>query len=185
MIPTINIGYYEVRTTAQCDKVTVFTHSMPEKGMKHNDVYVDDAELVVIDASGVVIPQSASRRRNRRAPAAIGGRQFCAGADRFTAARWRTGACGESGRYDLRSVTAIQSADGSDFAVERLDQRFIDSHRTGTGDCWCGGRLRRRLYPQRPDRSRASAAPTATSIPATAVAMKEPSGKTQSVCARL
>ncbi len=50
-------GYYEVRATAQCDKVTVFTHSMPEKGMKHNDVYVDDAELVVIDASGVVISQ--------------------------------------------------------------------------------------------------------------------------------
>ncbi|HSD85725.1 MAG TPA: hypothetical protein VLG46_17815, partial [Anaerolineae bacterium] len=44
-------GYYEVRATAQCDKVTVFTHSMPEKAMKHNDVYVDDAELVIIDAS--------------------------------------------------------------------------------------------------------------------------------------
>ncbi len=48
-------GYYEVRATAQCDKVTVFTHSMPEKAMKHNDVYVDDAELVVIDASGAPV----------------------------------------------------------------------------------------------------------------------------------
>jgi hypothetical protein len=36
-------GYYEVRATAQCDKVTVFTHSMPAKAMKHNDIYVDDA----------------------------------------------------------------------------------------------------------------------------------------------
>ena len=50
--------YYEVRATAQCDKVTVFTHSMPEKALKHNDVYVDDAELVVIDASGVAAPAS-------------------------------------------------------------------------------------------------------------------------------
>lgn len=41
-------GYYEVRATAQSDRVTVFTHSMPEKGLKHNDVYVDDAELVAI-----------------------------------------------------------------------------------------------------------------------------------------
>ena len=48
-------GYYEVRATAQCDKVTVFTHSMPEKALKHNDVYVDDAELVAIDASGAPV----------------------------------------------------------------------------------------------------------------------------------
>ena len=41
-------GYYEVRATAQSDHVTVFTHSMPEKGLKHNDVYVDTAELVAI-----------------------------------------------------------------------------------------------------------------------------------------
>ncbi len=62
-------GYYEVRATAQCDKVTVFTHSMPEKAMKHNDVYVDDAELVVIDASGVVIsPRRFSRSRRPRLP---------------------------------------------------------------------------------------------------------------------
>jgi LysM repeat protein len=49
-------GYYEVRATAQCDKVTVFTHSMPNKAMKHNDVYVDDAELVVIDGAGMAAP---------------------------------------------------------------------------------------------------------------------------------
>jgi LysM repeat protein len=53
-------GYYEVRATAQCDKVTIFTHSMPEKAMKHNDVYVDDAELVIIDASGVAQPAPAA-----------------------------------------------------------------------------------------------------------------------------
>ena len=42
-------GYYEVRAVAQSDKVTVYTHSMPEQIRKHNDVYVDDAELVAID----------------------------------------------------------------------------------------------------------------------------------------
>ncbi|HEY4721040.1 MAG TPA: hypothetical protein VII92_04285, partial [Anaerolineae bacterium] len=41
-------GYYEVRAVAQSDKVTVYTHSMPEQIRKHNDVYVDDAELVAI-----------------------------------------------------------------------------------------------------------------------------------------
>ena len=44
-------SYYEVRVVAQSDKVTVFTHTMPDKGLKHNDVYVDDAELVVIDGN--------------------------------------------------------------------------------------------------------------------------------------
>jgi LysM repeat protein len=51
-------GYYEVRATAQSDHVTVFTHSMPEKGLKHNDVYVDDAELVAISVpAGAPLPQ--------------------------------------------------------------------------------------------------------------------------------
>lgn len=54
-----NFGYYEVRAVAQADKVTVYTHSMPEKGMKHNDVYVDDAELVVIDGATAFSPAPA------------------------------------------------------------------------------------------------------------------------------
>lgn len=53
-------GYYEVRAVAQSDKVTVFTHSMPEKGMKHNDVYVDDAELVVVDGATAFSPPPAA-----------------------------------------------------------------------------------------------------------------------------
>lgn len=52
-------GYYEVRAVAQSDKVTVFTHTMPEKGMKHNDVYVDDAELVVVDGATAFSPPAA------------------------------------------------------------------------------------------------------------------------------
>jgi len=53
-----NWGYYEVRAVAASDKVTVFTHSMPEKAMKHNDVYVDDAELVVVDGATAFSPPS-------------------------------------------------------------------------------------------------------------------------------
>ncbi len=49
-------GYYEVRAVAQSDKVTVFTHSMPDKAMKHNDVYIDDAELVVVDGATAFSP---------------------------------------------------------------------------------------------------------------------------------
>ncbi|MBI5566098.1 MAG: LysM peptidoglycan-binding domain-containing protein [Chloroflexi bacterium] len=49
-------GYYEVRAVAQSDKVTVFTHTMPDKAMKHNDVYLDDAELVVVDGATAFSP---------------------------------------------------------------------------------------------------------------------------------
>jgi LysM repeat protein len=37
---------YEVQAVARANKVTVFTHSRPENPMEHNDVYLDDAELV-------------------------------------------------------------------------------------------------------------------------------------------
>ena len=45
-------GYYQVTATARSDKVTVFIHSHPEKALKHNDVYVDDAELVAVSIPG-------------------------------------------------------------------------------------------------------------------------------------
>ncbi len=37
---------FEVQAVARANKVTVFTHSRPENPMEHNDVYLDDAELV-------------------------------------------------------------------------------------------------------------------------------------------
>jgi LysM repeat protein len=39
---------YEVQAVARANKVTVFTHSRPENPMEHNDVYLDDAELVAV-----------------------------------------------------------------------------------------------------------------------------------------
>ncbi len=61
-------GYYEVRAAAQSDKVTVFTHTMPEKGLKHNDVYVDDAELVVIDGNTAFSPPSTDTSSSTSSP---------------------------------------------------------------------------------------------------------------------
>jgi LPXTG-motif cell wall-anchored protein len=64
--------YYEVRATAQSDHITVFTHSMPEKGLKHNDVYVDAAELVAIEVpAGATIPQPSSPNASAPAPAGV------------------------------------------------------------------------------------------------------------------
>ena len=62
-------GYYEVRAVAQSDKVTVFTHSMPDKGMKHNDVYVDDAELVVVAGGATTFSPPPAAPNNVPAPA--------------------------------------------------------------------------------------------------------------------
>jgi len=43
---------YEVQAVARSNKITVFTHSRPENPMEHNDVYLDDAELIVVGGGG-------------------------------------------------------------------------------------------------------------------------------------
>ncbi len=45
-------GYYQVTAVAHSDKVTVFTTSRPEKALKHNDIYMDDLELVAVSIPG-------------------------------------------------------------------------------------------------------------------------------------
>ena len=45
-------GLYSIEATAQSGTVTVFTRSAPHYGMQHNDIYVDDASLVQVDAGG-------------------------------------------------------------------------------------------------------------------------------------
>lgn len=42
-------GYYQVTAVARANRVTVFTYSRPDVDNKHNDIYVDDAELVAVD----------------------------------------------------------------------------------------------------------------------------------------
>jgi LysM repeat protein len=46
---------YDVQAVARSNKVTVFTHTRPENPMQHNDVYLDDAELVVV-GGGYSVP---------------------------------------------------------------------------------------------------------------------------------
>ncbi len=42
---------YSIEAVAQNSVATVFTHSRPRWGLEHNDIYVDDASLVVVDGS--------------------------------------------------------------------------------------------------------------------------------------
>jgi LysM repeat protein len=46
-----NWALYSVEATAQGSTVTVFTHSQARWGLEHNDIYIDDASLVVTDGS--------------------------------------------------------------------------------------------------------------------------------------
>jgi LysM repeat protein len=46
---------YDVQAVARSNKVTVFTHTRPENPMMHNDVYLDDAELVAL-GGGYSVP---------------------------------------------------------------------------------------------------------------------------------
>lgn len=45
---------FEIATTAQGDKVTVFTWSNPSEARKHNDIYWDEAALITTDGSALV-----------------------------------------------------------------------------------------------------------------------------------
>ena len=44
-------GLYSIQASAASNVVTVFTRSSPHYGNEHNDIYVDDASLVAVDAS--------------------------------------------------------------------------------------------------------------------------------------
>ncbi len=45
-------GFYSVEAVARGSTVTVFTRSRPHYALQHNDIYVDDASLVVAGAAG-------------------------------------------------------------------------------------------------------------------------------------
>jgi len=169
-------GYYEVRATAQCDKVTVFTHSMPEKGLKHNDVYVDDAELVIIDASGVVQP----------APAAAGVPQSAPPSSVVNAAPAPTALPRPNG-----GVVHVVKAGDTIFGLAlqygvAMDEILQLNGLTKDSLIRVGQELVISAPPAvtpTPAPANTASAPTATALPATAVAMAEPSGKTQ-LCVR-
>jgi LysM repeat protein len=172
-------GYYEVRATAQCDKVTVFTHSLPDKAMKHNDVYVDDAELVVIDATGVVQPAPAASAPqpvpiNPAAPSVVNAAPAPAALPRSDDAIVHIVKAGDTVfglalQYDVPMDQILQFNGLTKDSLIHIGQELVISpppSATATS------------APQN-----SAPAPTATSLPATAVAMAEPSGKTQ-LCVR-
>ncbi|HLF28392.1 MAG TPA: LysM peptidoglycan-binding domain-containing protein [Anaerolineae bacterium] len=68
-------GYYQVTATASANKVTVFTYSRPEKDLKHNDLYVDDVELVAVSippgAAAPVVAPTQPPAANPPPPAAL------------------------------------------------------------------------------------------------------------------
>jgi LysM repeat protein len=167
-------GYYEVRATAQCDKVTVFTHSMPEKGLKHNDVYLDDAELVIIDASGVAQPAPVQPQPGPVNPAPQSSSVVNA-APAPTALPRPDGA-----------VVHVVIAGDTIFGLAlqygvSMDQLFQLNGLTKDSYIHVGQELVISAPPVTSAPAPANATPTP--LPATAVAMVEPSGKTQ-LCVR-
>ena len=69
---------YEVQAVARSNKVTVFTYTRPENPMEHNDVYLDDGELVYLGggpgAAVIVNPPPAMIAVEGKPSAAQGGR---------------------------------------------------------------------------------------------------------------
>jgi LysM repeat protein len=51
-------GFYSIEAVAQGGAVTVFTRSTPVYGLQHNDIYLDDASLVVVGAGPVSPPNN-------------------------------------------------------------------------------------------------------------------------------
>jgi LysM repeat protein len=62
---------YSIETVAQSSTITVFTHSQPRWGMEHNDIYVDDASLVVVDGSAPPAPAPTSAPTSIPAPTTV------------------------------------------------------------------------------------------------------------------
>jgi len=46
---------FTVETVARANRVTVFTRSRPHFAIQHNDVYVDEASLVIVDQAAATI----------------------------------------------------------------------------------------------------------------------------------
>jgi LysM repeat protein len=52
-------GFYAIEAVAQGNAVTVFTRSAPHYALQHNDIYIDDASLVVVGTGSVANPNPA------------------------------------------------------------------------------------------------------------------------------
>lgn len=65
-------GFYAIEAVAQNSTVTVFTRSAPHYGLQHNDIYLDDASLVVVGSSPANNPAPAATA----APAQVTGFRY-------------------------------------------------------------------------------------------------------------
>jgi LysM repeat protein len=180
-------SYYEVRATAQCDKVTVFTHSMPEKAMKHNDVYVDSAELVVIDGSGIAAPAPQPAPPMPQAAPAVqpAGNTVNAASDAASNVAANRPASAPAGTL-VHTVKAGDTVFGLALQYDVSMEQILQLNGLTTDSLiHIGQELVIAAPPAVPPapEANAAAAPTATSVPATLIAEAEPSGKTQ-LCVR-
>jgi LysM repeat protein len=153
--------------------------------MKHNDVYVDDAELVVIDASGVVIspqgpqPQPQAQPEPQPQSAVVNSAPAPTALPRPDGAQVHVVKAGDtifglSLQYQVPMDDILQLNGLTKESLIRIGQELVISAAPVTTPT---------PEPAADGSQPAAAAPTATSLPATAVAMKEPSGKTQ-LCVR-
>lgn len=67
-------GLYSIEAVAKSTTVTVFTRSAPTYGLQHNDVYIDDASLVVVGGGGTTPNNPAPAATV--APTAVGGLSY-------------------------------------------------------------------------------------------------------------
>jgi LysM repeat protein len=173
-------GYYEVRATAQCDKVTVFTHSMPQLAKKHNDVYVDDAELVIIDASGVVQPAPAqpvvAQPAGQQPASVVNAGPAPTALPRPNGAIVHVVKAGDTVfglalQYNVAMDEILRLNGLTKDSLIRVGQELVIAAAPAV------------TATPAPQENASAPVPTATSLPATAVALMEPTGKTQ-ICVR-
>jgi LysM repeat protein len=77
-------GFYSIEAVARAGTVTVFTRSTPVYGFQHNDIYLDDASLVVVGATSssaggggpAPAPTSAPPAAPTVAPTAVSGLRY-------------------------------------------------------------------------------------------------------------
>jgi LysM repeat protein len=146
-------------------------------------MYVDDAELVVIDASGVVVPQPQPQAQPQPASpqqsAVVNSAPAPTALPRPDGAQVHVVKAGDtifglSLQYQVPMEQILQLNGLTKDSLIRIGQELVIAGPAATTPT---------PIPQTAGSQPSAAVPTATSIPATAVAMKEPSGKTQ-LCVR-
>ena len=159
---------FTVEAVAQSDRVTVFTRSRPYFAIQHNDVYVDEASLVVVGAGPVATARASVPAAASSAPA-----NFTAG---------QTALVGGTGGLKLRIRTAPSFQPGTQhvsIVPEGTPLVLVEGPRIAEGFRWWRVRepqskaegwvaerfLRSAVTPRATATPKATATPRATSTP--------------------